>query len=148
MDPLLVETILGLHAVSTLLMAGLIWTIQIVHYPLFALVGTDAFQAYEGAHTRRITWLVAPLMLVEAGSAVALLYVLSDGLPQTLALIGIGLLLVNWVSTAALQAPCHTQLCRAYDERLVHRLVNTNWIRTVCWSLRGALAIALLRVVN
>lgn len=31
-------------------LAGLIWTIQVVHYPLFPRVGREGFAAYEQAH--------------------------------------------------------------------------------------------------
>ena len=47
------------HVASSLFMVGMIWTIQVVHYPLFALVGTDQFTAYEAAHSSRITALIA-----------------------------------------------------------------------------------------
>ena len=41
-------------------LAGLIWTIQLVHYPLFALVGAAEWPRYGDEHRRRITWLAAP----------------------------------------------------------------------------------------
>ena len=33
------------HATSALLLVGLIWTVQVVHYPLMAAVGPDRFVA-------------------------------------------------------------------------------------------------------
>jgi hypothetical protein len=39
---------------------------------LFAHVGAAAFPAYHTQHTRRITWVVAPLMLTELASAALL----------------------------------------------------------------------------
>ena len=33
--------LLLLHAAATLFMTGLIWFVQVVHYPLFARVGED-----------------------------------------------------------------------------------------------------------
>ncbi len=44
--------------VSTVWLAGMIWTVQVVHYPLFDLVGADSFVTYEAAHSIRITWLL------------------------------------------------------------------------------------------
>ena len=43
---------------------GLIWTVHVVHYPLFAAVKTG-FRAYHEAHMQRITLVVGPLMLAE-----------------------------------------------------------------------------------
>jgi len=41
-------------------MVGFIWTMQILHYPLFERVGREAFAAYETEHNRRFGLLVGP----------------------------------------------------------------------------------------
>lgn len=133
------------HLVSTLMLVGLIWVIQLVHYPLFGRVGTVEFAAYEQDHQRRITWIVAPLMLLEAGTAIAMPLIVDGTELRTIAYVGIGLLAVNWLSTALLQVPCHTRLSEQFDVATHRRLVNTNWIRTAAWSLRGGIAVLLFR---
>ena len=57
--------LLMLHLVSTLAMVGLIWFVQVVHYPLFDQVGRDGFRQYEQSHQRLTTLVVAPLMLTD-----------------------------------------------------------------------------------
>ena len=57
------------HVAATAAMTGLIWFVQLVHYPLFARVGVADFTAYEREHVRRTGLLVAPLMLLEALTA-------------------------------------------------------------------------------
>ena len=57
------------HAFATVAMTGLIWFVQVVHYPLFARVGEEGFHAYEAAHARATSRVVAPLMLGEVGTA-------------------------------------------------------------------------------
>ena len=148
MTPILLDSLLGVHAVSTLMLAGLIWVVQCVHYPLFALVGEDVFKRYEFEHTRRITRLVAPLMLFEAASAAALIFVIEAPFARTLCVVGLTLLLVNWLSTAFLQVPCHNRLSRGFDGAALHRLLATNWIRTAAWTARGVMSIVLIRLVN
>ncbi len=69
MDPL---TIFLTQVFSTWFLVGLIWTIQVVHYPLFGAVGADRFVSYEAAHSRLITLVVAPMMFVELAGSVAL----------------------------------------------------------------------------
>jgi len=64
--------VLVLHVASTMFMVGLIWLVQIVHYPLFAQVGKDTFLAYHQRHTRWITSIVAPLMLLELATGLLL----------------------------------------------------------------------------
>lgn len=131
------------HALATLFMTGLIWFVQIVHYPLMASVGAARFTDYETRHMRRTTWVVGPGMLVEAAAAVALLISPPAG-AATLAWIGAALLAVIWLSTALLQAPRHRRLIAGFDERLIRSLVAGNWIRTAAWSARSAIALALL----
>ncbi len=146
MDSPVLNAVLGLHAASSWMLTGLIWTVQLVHYPLFAQVGSDAFRVYEQQHTRRITWLVGPLMGLETAAAVALLLLLEEPAPRFLAGAGAVLLLAIWGSTALLQVPCHARLSRGFDAQAWRRLVVTNWIRTAAWSVRGILAFTLLWV--
>lgn len=132
------------HFAATAFMAGLIWFVQIVHYPLFDAVGRDAFVAYERRHVRATGWVVGPAMLTEAATAVLILPLAEAGAVRWLAWVGFVLLGVVWLSTALLQVPCHRRLERAYDAAAVRRLVRTNWVRTAAWS--GRLIVAGLLV--
>jgi len=40
--------------------------------------------------------------------------------------------------------PQHAALVDGYDAARVHRLVRTNWVRTVGWSLRGIIAAVMI----
>lgn len=133
--------VLLLHAAATLYMAGLIWFVQVVHYPLLAQVGPAEAAAYEREHTRRTAWVVAPPMMLEFATGVLLIWVRPAGVSNLQVGIGLGLLAVVWLSTQFLQVPCHNQLSRAFDPATHRRLVATNWIRTACWSLRGLLVL-------
>lgn len=136
------DTLLLVHAFATVSLVGLIWTIQLVHYPLFLRIPTVAFASYESEHMRRITWLVGPLMLAEALTGVLVL--VRD--PQSLLpQIGIALLLVIWVSTATIQGPLHGRMARdGFSESRIRWLIRSNWVRTAAWSARGILALLLL----
>ena len=52
--------LLAVYAPVTIMMAGLIWFVQLVHYPLFSLVGAPDIGRYEQEHTRRVMWIVGP----------------------------------------------------------------------------------------
>ena len=67
MHPIFTMLVLLLQLLTTLAMFGLIWFVQIVHYPLFVRVGEPGFRDYAGLHATRTTYVVAPLMLVELG---------------------------------------------------------------------------------
>ena len=122
---------------ATFVMVGIIWFVQIVHYPLFARVGTTGFPAYSAAHSRLTGLVVGPPMLAEAATAVALVLGPPPGVSSWLAVIGLVLLAVIWLSTAVLQAPRHRELGSGLDAASHRFLVASNWIRTVCWSARG-----------
>lgn len=131
------------HAVPTLLMTGVIWIIQIVHYPLYRRVGAQGFADYEREHCARISFVVLPLMLLELACSAALV-VLPPGGTRSLPMVGLLLLAVVWGSTFLFQVPCHRALELGFDARAASRLVATNWIRTVAWSLRSCVALALI----
>jgi len=135
------HALLLLHFAVTWALAGLIWTIQVTHYPLFAQVGAEAFPAYHAAHTRTVTWVVAPLMLAELATGA---WLLRSGCRDVWFLISLALLAVNWLSTALLQIPLHERLAAGFNTHTHALLVTTNWIRTAAWSLRGLLLVPLL----
>lgn len=150
--------ILVVHAAATLYLAGLIWFVQVVHYPLFERVGREEFPEYERLHAERTTRVVAPAMLAEAICAVVivvkskadapLLPFLSAPAPaRGWALLGLGLLSVIWISTFALQVPRHRRLALGFDAEAARSLVATNWIRTLAWTARAGIALRLLGVI-
>jgi hypothetical protein len=131
------------HLAATWFMTGLIWFVQVVHYPLFARVGNEDYANYQEAHARLTTWVVGPPMLVEAGTAIAIVITLGRGPCGAAWWIAAGLLALIWASTAFLQVPAHGRLAQGFDAKVHRRLVTTNWLRTVAWSVRAWLVTAL-----
>ncbi|KLU01201.1 putative transmembrane region and signal peptide protein [Rhodopirellula islandica] len=128
-----------LNALSTWYMVGLIWMVQLVHYKMFDRVGEDVFARYATDHARLITPVVAIPMLIEIATAVGLLFSRPGNLSMTWAAVGLGLVVLIWASTAALQVPAHGKLASGFQADVYTTLVTTNWIRTVGWSIRGFL---------
>ncbi|MDQ2815988.1 MAG: hypothetical protein M3Z75_30145, partial [Actinomycetota bacterium] len=52
------QAFLLLETTATIFVTGVLWTMQLLNYPLLALVGTDAFPRYEAAHNRRFALVV------------------------------------------------------------------------------------------
>jgi hypothetical protein len=129
---------------ATLSLAGVIWLVQIVHYPLFGYVGDEKYRFFHDAHMNRITYVVAPLMIAEAVSATLLVFYPLPDVDRRILWIGIGLILAIWLSTFFLQVPLHERLAQGFDAETHRSLVNTNWIRTAAWTLRAALVLWLL----
>jgi hypothetical protein len=131
------------NLVAAAVLCGLIWTIQVVHYPLFARVPEAAWASYEADHQRRITTLVLPLMLANVGFGVALL--LDPGAPDGLAAANLALAAGIFAATGAFYAPIHGRLAERHDPDLLLRLVRLNWWRTAAWTVQLAIAVALLQ---
>ena len=149
-------TILLIHLVATCFMTGVIWIVQVVHYPLFAKVGEASYVEYQQAHMKRITWVVLPAMGLELITGITLVV---PNLMDSIALESskpalnldssllwgnlLGLVLI-WLSTALLQVPQHAKLLEGFNAVPHEKLVRWNWVRTVVWSLRLLLLIYIL----
>ena len=127
-------------------MVGLIWLIQIVHYPLFNLIGKGEFRVYHDVHRVLITPLVGTVMIIEFISSILLVVFPLKNVSLTIPIIGVILVLFIWASTAFLQIPQHNALANAYELKAHNLLVQTNWIRTIAWSMRGFLLLYMLHL--
>jgi len=137
-------SLLLLNAGATWFMTGLIWFVQVVHYPLFATVGPERFAAYHDAHRRRTTWVVLPVMSLELLTAVALAWYPPAAVPPAAAWLGLALVLIVWTSTAVLQVPGHTRLATRYEDTTARALTIGNWVRTAAWSARAGLLLGMI----
>ncbi|HEU0077488.1 MAG TPA: hypothetical protein VFQ76_07545 [Longimicrobiaceae bacterium] len=138
------EWVLLLNVASTGVMIGVIWLVQVVHYPLFGGVGRDGWTGYAAAHGRRTTWVVGPPMLVELATGIALVLRPPQGIPPAALWAGLALIAVAWASTALLQVPRHRVLGAGWDAAAHRSLVAGNWLRTAAWTLRGVLLLLVL----
>ncbi len=124
------------------MMCGVFWTVQLAVYPLFRDIPPSAFVAYHERYTRWISVLVIPLMLLEAGAAFWLGWLVLPGLVEhKIILLTLLLLALIWASTFFLQVPQHQRLAEGFDRQTHFLLVRTNWLRTSASSLRVALLI-------
>ncbi|MDA7858945.1 hypothetical protein N9B31_05380 [Mariniblastus sp.] len=139
--------LLLINAIATLYMTGLIWMVQIVHYPLFSEVGLEQFPQYAQKHQFLTSIVVGPPMLTEALSAILLAWFLPPGTSLPMVIAGILLVISIWASTAVIQVPCHEKLEEGFTATIHRRLVLTNWFRTVAWTARGVLVAWMLTLV-
>lgn len=134
--------VLLVHAAATCAMAGLIWFVQVVHYPLFGAIDLATFPAYHREHVRLTTLVVGPLMLAEAAAAMAIVALRLSS--PWLSWAGVALLAVVWGATMFLSVPRHDELAHGFSASAQAALVATNWIRTVAWSARAGLSLVMV----
>jgi hypothetical protein len=53
------------------------------------------------------------------------------------AAVAFGFVVIIWLSTFLLQVPIHKKLRSGKEDSHIKRLVATNWIRTIAWSLKA-----------
>ncbi len=124
------------HVAASWALVGLIWTVQIVVYPQMARQAANTWVFWHAGYTRRMGFVVGPLMLIELGGAAWWCFQAPTSQWAWLVAVPVAL---NWLSTAFVQMPIHRALAHGLDHGLIRRLVTTNWIRTASWSLRGIL---------
>ena len=124
-------SVFWLHVFSCLLMTGAIWLVQILVYPFFRHIGEKEFTQLHRFHVQRVTWFVAPLMLLELATAVWLFFRIEDPI-YLWNLLSVCLL---WVLTALVNVRTHDHL-QFDSEMSKQNLVMRNWPRTLIWSLR------------
>lgn len=113
-------------------MTGLCWFVQLVHYPLFHAVPLEKFSQYERKNAVT-AYLTVPLMVIELGTGLLWLYLN----PEWVYLINAFLMGVIGFSTFVFQVPLHLKLMNKASTKLIIKVTNTNWIRTISWSLRS-----------
>ena len=134
-----------LHFASTLFMTGLVWMVQIVHYPLFKQIRSEQFIDYESRHSKLITFIVAPVMSIELVSGIVLaISNYLDGPNYNLFFLSFIFLVLIWLSTIFIQIPQHRKLGAGYNALVIDKLVSYNWIRTISWSLRTLILIYII----
>jgi len=137
------ESILFINLFSSVFMTGLIWFVQLVHYPSFAFAG-EPFSEFHRHHSFFTGLIVMPVMIIELLSS-GWLWHQEDSLFE-LNSIGFYIVILIWVSTALFQVPVHRKLSKEKDSELIKKLVQTNWIRTFLWTIKAILT--LLFIIN
>jgi len=125
-------------------MVGLIWLIQLVHYPLFNYVGSEEFRVFHENHKILIAPVVGIVMIVELVTSIIIIFQPTYGIRNWSSIVGIILLGIIWFSTVYFQIPFHNILSSKFNENALMMLIGTNWIRTICWSLRGIIVLIML----
>jgi uncharacterized membrane protein len=136
--------VLVIGAAATWSMVGLIWVVQVVHYPMLAVYSQHSPAIAAVDHQRRITWVVGPLMAVEGVTALILLFDRPSTMGVLTAWVAAMLVGLALVSTVLIQVPLHAQLAAAHDAEAARRLIASNWVRTVVWTAKGLLLLAVL----
>lgn len=127
-----IDQIADVRVAVDIAMAMLIWLVQLVIYPAFRVIAPHRFQDWHHQYVKTISVMVMPLLLLQAACH-GLLTVLE---PTSVQWLSSAALAGAWIVTFTLSVPCHKKLqASGYRMDAINRLVKTNWLRTLFWSL-------------
>lgn len=114
---------------------GLIWIVQLVHYPFFLRADQNNFGEHIAFHKFRITLIVAPLMIIELVTSGILAF--QSDLYARWHIFGFVVVIFIWLITFFVQISLHGKLADGYNENLIRKLIRSNWIRTFLWTIKA-----------
>ena len=121
-------------------MVGVIWVIQLVHYPSFHFIDKDIYDSFQKFHMNKISIIVIPVMILELTTGFLLLIGNSKNI---LIIVSFGILILIWGITGLFFSDAHGKLISGYNELIVNKLVSMNWIRTALWTFKMILLLYL-----
>ncbi len=133
------------HLIFSAIMVGVIWVIQLVHYPAFHFIDKDMYASFQKFHMNSISLIVVPVMILELATGVLLL---AGNSKNILIIISFSLLILIWAITGIFFSGAHGKLITGYNVLVVDKLVSMNWIRTILWTLKMLLLLGFLYVNN
>ncbi len=109
----------------------LIWLVQLVIYPAFHEVREDRFRDWHAVYSRRVSWVVIPLMFGQLGVTIAF-FATDAGWLNVVALVFVA---IAWGSTFLQAVPLHRKLSQVGDDPgVIDRLIRVNRVRVVAWT--------------
>ncbi|MEO9952181.1 hypothetical protein [Nonlabens sp.] len=108
----------------------LIWMVQIIIYPSFLHYTSEKLSVWHPLYTRKITSIVAPLMLAQLSISV---YLMITQLTYSFyEIIDLLLIATNWLLTMLVFISLHEKIeHNSTDRDIQTKLVKYNWVRVV-----------------
>ena len=137
-----------IHLVSTSFMVGVIWIVQLVHYPTFLFIDEQKSNDFQKFHMSRISYIVMPAMTTELFSGIYIYIYSNMAIDSNLFLLALTVLIINWIITALVFVKMHNKLLINYKIEIISLLVKWNWLRTLLWSVRLILLLRMAYLHN
>ena len=138
------DVLLVLNLIATFTMVGVIWFVQIVHYPLLSVVPVQSASVVAADHQRRTGWVVMAPMTIQGFTMLGLLRWVPAGAWWPLPWLNGFFLAIALGGTIFLSVPRHERMAHRPDATVGKELVDTNWPRTIAWSACGCVAVVML----
>lgn len=119
-----------------------IMIVQLIIYPAFKSIDANIFSSWHHDYMGKISILIGPLMIAQA-LLITYQCFQNNHIYSYLSLL---MMMVVWITTFIYSVPCHNKLQNiGYDIETINLLINTNWIRTIAWTICLILAIIIYK---
>ena len=125
---------IDIHFLSTAIMVGVIWVIQLIHYPSFHFIKKSNYSKFQQFHMNRISIIVIPTMIIEIISGLLIFWSVFHS--NIFFISSLFILISIWAITFIFFTKMHQGLVFGYNQEIVNKLILINWSRTLLWSLR------------
>ena len=134
-----IDTLYFIQIVCNSYLVSLVFMTQFITYPTFLHIDKDKFSEYHRKYVNNISFIVAPVMLIELLTLSLIAYFSSE----FLIIKSLILLLVIWLTTFFIMIPSHNRISKSFNKKEIISLTNYNWVRTILWSFKLLLIIFL-----
>ena len=134
-----IDTLYFIQIVCNSYLVSLVFMTQFITYPTFLYIDKDKFSEYHRKYVNNISFIVAPVMLIELLTLSLIAYFSSE----FLIIKSLILLLVIWLTTFFIMIPSHNRISKSFNKKEIISLINYNWVRTILWSFKLLLIIFL-----
>ena len=133
----LINSFSQINLISNILMIGVSLVVQIIIYPSFKFIQKVSFKEYHLNYMNKMSYVVAPIMLLEIISSFLLLF-FNKSLTD---IFGFILLSLVWFVTFFFIVPLHNQLNIKFGIIDLKKLIKLNLIRTFLWIFKFVIII-------
>lgn len=127
-----IDTLYFIQLVCNSYLVSLVFMTQFITYPTLLNIDKDKFSDYHRKYVNNISFIVAPVMLIELLTLFLIAYFSKD----FLIIKSLILLLVIWLTTFFIMIPSHNRISKSFNIKEIKSLINYNWIRTILWSFK------------
>ena len=127
-----IDILYFIQIVSNSYLVSLVIMTQFITYPTFLNIDKGKFSDYHKKYVNNMSFIVAPVMLIELLTLCLIAYFSSE----FLIIKSLFLLLVIWLTTFFIMIPSHNRISKSFNIKEIKSLINYNWIRTILWSFK------------
>ena len=106
-----IDTLYFIQIVCNSYLVSLVFMTQFITYPTFLNIDKDKFSDYHRKYVNNISFIVAPVMLIELLTLILIAYFSKD----FLIIKSLILLLVIWLTTFFIMIPSHNRISKSFN---------------------------------